>query len=97
MLDEVDKELERRGYCFARYADDCNIYIGSRKSGERAMALLRRLYAKLRLKINESKSAVASVIGRKFLGYTYGWHPKGSSSAEYPRRLWRLTSRGSES
>ncbi len=77
MLDEVDKELERRGYCFARYADDCNIYVGSRKSGERAMALLRRLYAKLRLTINESKSAVASVFGRKFLGYSLWVAPKG--------------------
>jgi hypothetical protein len=77
MLDEVDKELERRGYCFARYADDCNIYVGSRKSGERAMALLRRLYAKLRRTINESKSAVASVFGRKFLGYSLWVAPKG--------------------
>lgn len=77
MLDGVDKELERRGYCFARYADDCNIYVGSRKSGERAMVLLRCLYAKLRLTINESKSAVASVFGRKFLGYSLWVAPKG--------------------
>ncbi|MGH0289268.1 reverse transcriptase domain-containing protein, partial [Sinorhizobium meliloti] len=44
LLDEVDKELERRGHCFVRYADDCNVYVGSRKAGERVMALLRRLY-----------------------------------------------------
>ena len=49
MLDEVDKELERRGHCFARYADDCNVYVGSRQAGERVMAMLRQCYAKLRL------------------------------------------------
>ncbi len=69
LLDEVDKELERRGHCFARYADDCNVYVGSRRAGERVMALLRRLYGRLKLKVNEAKSAVASVVGRKFLGY----------------------------
>lgn len=69
LLDEVDRELERRGLCFARYADDCNVYVRSQKAGERVMRLLRRCYDKLRLEINESKSAVASVFGRKFLGY----------------------------
>ncbi|KAA8980380.1 group II intron reverse transcriptase/maturase [Halospina sp. K52047b] len=69
MLDEVDQELERRGHRFARYADDCNVYVRSRKAGERVMRLLRRCYDKLRLRINESKSAVTSVFGRKFLGY----------------------------
>lgn len=76
MLDEVDKKLERHGHCFARYADDCNVYVGSRKAGERVMALLRRCYAKLHLQVNESKSAVASVFGRKFLGYSL-WVAKG--------------------
>ena len=76
LLDEVDQELGKRGYDFARYADDCNIFVGSRKAGERVMALLQRLYAKLRLKINESKSAVGSVFGRKFLGYSF-WVAKG--------------------
>ncbi len=72
LLDEVDKELERRGHCFARYADDCNVYVRSRRAGERVMALLRRLYAKLRLKVNETKSAVTSVFAdRKFLGYSF--------------------------
>jgi RNA-directed DNA polymerase len=70
MLDEVDKELERRGHRFARYADDANVYVRSVRAGERAMALLRRYYAKLHLVVNESKSAVASVFGRKFLGYS---------------------------
>lgn len=69
LLDAVDKELERRGHRFARYADDCNVYVRSQKAGERVMALLKRCYDKLRLKINESKSAVAGVFGRSFLGY----------------------------
>ncbi len=78
MLDEVDKELERRGCNFARYADDCKVYVGSRKSGERVMALLKRLYAKLHLRVNESKSAVASAYDRKFLGYSF-WAVKGKA------------------
>lgn len=69
LLDEVDRELERLGHRFARYADDCNVYVRSQKAGERVMALLKRLYDKLNLKINESKSAVANAFGRKFLGY----------------------------
>lgn len=69
LLDEVDRELERRGHRFARYADDCNVYVRSQKAGERVMRLLRRCYDKLHLKVNESKSAVASVFGRKFLGF----------------------------
>lgn len=76
MLDEVDKKLERHGHCFARYADDCNVYVHSRKAGERVMAMLRRCYAKLHLQVNESKSAVASVFGRKFLGYSL-WMASG--------------------
>lgn len=75
MLDEVDKVLEKHGHCFARYADDCNVYVRSRKAGERVMALLRKCYGKLRLKVNEAKSAVASVMGRKFLGYSF-WYAK---------------------
>lgn len=78
MLDEVDKELERRGHRFARYADDCNVYVASRRAGERVMAMLRKLYTKLRLKVNETKSAVASVFSqRKFLGYSLWRAPKG--------------------
>jgi RNA-directed DNA polymerase len=76
LLDEVDKELERRGHCFVRYADDANVYVRSRRAGKRVMALLRRLYEKLNLTINESKSAVASVFGRKFLGYSL-WVARG--------------------
>lgn len=70
LLDEVDKELERRGHAFARYADDCNVYVRSRRAGERVMRLLRRLFGKLRLQINEDKSAVASVFSRQFLGFS---------------------------
>lgn len=71
LLDEVDKELERRGHCFVRYADDANVYVRSHRAGERVMALLRRLYGGLRLVVNEAKSAVASAFGRKFLGYSF--------------------------
>jgi group II intron reverse transcriptase/maturase len=71
LLDEVDKELEKRGHAFVRYADDSNVYVRSRRAGERVMRALRRLYAKLHLRINESKSAVAPVQDRKFLGYTF--------------------------
>lgn len=77
LLDEVDKELERRGHCFARYADDANVYVRSRRAGERVMALLRRCYARLHLKVNEGKSAVGSAFGRKFLGYSL-WVGRGS-------------------
>jgi hypothetical protein len=70
LLDEVDKELERRGHSFVRYADDANVYVRSRRAGQRAMALLK-LYGRLRLKVNEAKSAVASVFRRKFLGYSF--------------------------
>lgn len=79
LLDEVDKELERRGHAFCRYADDCNVYVRSIRAGERVMALLRRLYGKLHLTVNETKSAVASAFGRKFLGYTFQMAPDGST------------------
>lgn len=76
LLDDVDKALEARGYRFARYADDCNVYVGSTKAGQRVMAYLRKLYGNLKLQINEAKSAVGSVLGRKFLGYEL-WVAKG--------------------
>jgi RNA-directed DNA polymerase len=76
LLDEVDKALEARGYSFARYADDCNVYVGSMKAGQRVMAFLRKQYAGLKLQINEAKSAVCSALGRKFLGYAL-WVAKG--------------------
>ena len=76
LLDEVDKELERRGHAFARYADDCNVYVRSKRAGERVMQLLRRLYGRLRLQINEEKSAVASAFDRHFLGFSL-WVARG--------------------
>lgn len=69
LLDEVDRELETRGHRFVRYADDCNVYVRSRRSGERVLDSLRKLYDRLHLKVNEAKTAVAQATGRKFLGY----------------------------
>ena len=77
LLDEVDRELEKRGHCFVRYADDCNVYVGSMRAGQRVMRLLRRCYDRLKLKVNETKSTVANAIGRKFLGYSFWVGPKG--------------------
>ena len=71
VLDDLDKELTRRGHRFCRYADDCNIYVRSRRAGERVMASVSRfLTKKLRLKVNEAKSAVARPEERKFLGFS---------------------------
>jgi RNA-directed DNA polymerase len=69
LLDEVDRELERRGHKFVRHADDCNVYVRSQRAGERVLQTLRGCYAKLALRVNESKTAVAEVWGRKFLGF----------------------------
>jgi RNA-directed DNA polymerase len=75
LLDELDKELERRGHKFCRYADDCNIYVRSRQAGERVMASVTEFLEKrLRLKVNREKSAVARPWERKFLGYSMTWH-----------------------
>jgi group II intron reverse transcriptase/maturase len=100
LLDEVDKTLEQRGHCFVRYADDCNVYVRSRRAGERVIVLLRRCYAKLRLKVNETKSAVASVTGRKFLGYSFWFAKDGVKRkvaakplATFKQRVRQLTRR----
>ncbi len=72
VLDEFDRELERRGLRFARYADDCNVYVRSRRAGERVMASITRfITTKLKLKVNEQKSAVARPWERKFLGFSF--------------------------
>jgi len=71
LLDDVDKELERRGHAFVRYADDCNVYVRSKRAGERVMTAMRGLFAKLHLRVNETKSAVAPPWERKFLGYSF--------------------------
>jgi RNA-directed DNA polymerase len=72
LLDDLDRELERRGLRFVRYADDCNIYVKSERAGQRVMENVKRfLTRKLRLKVNESKSAVARPKDRKFLGFSF--------------------------
>ena len=76
LLDEIDKELERRGHAFVRYADDLNVYVRSKAAGERVMAALRRLFANLRLRVNEAKSSVARATQRQFLGFSF-WVAKG--------------------
>src|SRR5246500_3401754 len=80
MLDVLDRELEKRGHRFVRYADDCNIYVRSQKAGERVMAGIEKFLAKrLKLKINRGKSAVARPNVRKFLGFSF-------TSERQPRR-----------
>jgi RNA-directed DNA polymerase len=75
LLDDLDRELERRGHRFARYADDCNVYVHSRATGERVLASLEGFLTKrLRLRVNREKSAVARPWQRKFLGYTVTTH-----------------------
>lgn len=75
LLTELDRELERRGHAFCRYADDCNIYVKSKAAGERVMASITRFLAEqLKLKVNAAKSAAAEPWKRTFLGYSLTWH-----------------------
>ena len=75
LLDDLDKELERRGHAFCRYADDCNIYVRSKAAGERVLASLTRfLHERLKLRVNPDKSAVDRPWNRKFLGYSMTFH-----------------------
>jgi RNA-directed DNA polymerase len=75
VLDELDRELERRGHRFARYGDDSNIYVCSRRAGERVMeSIVRFITTKLKLKVNQQKSAVARPWERKFLGFSFTWN-----------------------
>src|SRR5216683_4658449 len=72
VLDELDRELERRGHRFVRYADDCNIYVHSERAGQRVMkSITQFIMQKLKLKVNETKSAVARPQERKFLGFSF--------------------------
>jgi len=90
LLDDLDKELERRGHAFCRYADDCNIYVQSKRAGERVMASVSRfLERRLKLKVNQAKSAVDRPWNRKFLGYSMTWHekPKLKVAAESVERM----------
>ena len=76
VLDELDRELERRGHRFVRYADDCNIYVRSERAGQRVMESISRfIKQKLKLKVNEAKSAVARPQERKFLGFSFTTGP----------------------
>src|SRR5208283_3499419 len=100
VLDEFDRELERRGLRFARYADDSNIYVRSQRAGERVMESLRRFIArKLKLKVNQQKSAVARPWERKFLGFSFtnGLKPKRRIAPKavdrFKGRVRELTSR----
>src|SRR4051795_11672881 len=77
VLDELDQELERRGHRFVRYADDCNIYVRSERAGQRVMeSITRFITQKLKLKVNEAKSAVARPQERKFLGFSFTAGPE---------------------
>jgi len=74
MLDDLDKELERRGHSFARYADDCNIYVKTERAGQRVMESVKHFLTKrLKLKVNEKKSAVGRPQERKFLSFSFTW------------------------
>lgn len=100
VLDELDRELERRGHRFVRYADDSNIYVRSRRAGERVMASIRQFITRqLKLKVNEQKSAVARPGERKFLGFSFTWQrePKRriapKAIARFKQRVRELTRR----
>ena len=93
VLDELDRELERRGLCFVRYADDCNIYVRSEKAARRVMASVTRfLERRLKLQVNEAKSAVDRPWNRTFLGFTLGNAP-GFPRAIAPKALRRFKER----
>ena len=90
LLTELDRELERRGHTFCRYADDCNIYVKSKEAGERVMVSITRFLADtLKLTVNAAKSAVARPWERKFLGYSLTWH-KAPKLKIAPTSLKRL-------
>ncbi len=93
LLTDLDRELERRGHTFCRYADDCNIYVRSQAAGERVLVSLTRFLAeRLKLKVNAAKSAVAPPWERKFLGYSLTWH-KAPRRRIAPSSLQRLERR----
>jgi RNA-directed DNA polymerase len=101
LLDEVDRMLEKSGHPFVRYADDCNVYVRSKRAGERVMSRMVKLYAKLKLKVNEEKSTMARVWERKFLGYSF-WVAKGrtvkrrvapKALEDFKQRIRQITSR----
>ena len=102
MLDELDRELERRGHRFCRYADDCNIYVRSKRSAERVMSSISKfIEEELMLKVNQTKSEVGSPKQRKFLGFSFYQNKKlvavrihQKSLARIKDKVRKLTSRG---
>ena len=94
LLDEVDKELERRGHAFVRYADDLNVYVRTQRSGDRVMASLRKLFGKLKLRVNETKSKVTRATASKFLGFSF-WVAKGGVTRRRvaPQAIQRMKER----
>ena len=100
VLDELDRELECRGHRFVRYADDCNIYVRSERAGQRVMqSITRFITQKLKLKVNEAKSAVARPQERKFLGFSFSAGPDfkrtiaPKSLERFKRRIREITRR----
>jgi RNA-directed DNA polymerase len=100
VLDELDRELERRGHRYVRYADDCNIYVRSERAGQRVMkSITRFITQKLKLKVNETKSAVARPQERKFLGFSFTDGPEVKRAiapmalARFKRRVREITRR----
>ena len=101
VLDELDRELERRGHRFVRYADDCNIYVRSERAGQRVMeSITRFITQKLKLKVNEAKSAVARPQERKFLGFSFTAGPEikrtiaPKALERFKRRIREITRQG---
>jgi RNA-directed DNA polymerase len=91
MLDDLDKELEKRGHSFCRYADDCNIYVASEKAGQRVMeSIIRFVEEDLKLKVNRDKSAVAKPSTRKFLGYSFLRHKEEVRIRISPKSVEKL-------
>ena len=91
MLHELDKELEKRDYRFCRYADDCNIYVKSKKSGKRVMDSISQFIEKrLELKVNRDKSAVDHLTNRKFLGFSFYCKEGVTRIRVHPKSLKRL-------
>ena len=88
MLHELDKELEKRGHRFCRYADDCNIYVRSRRAGKRVMAGISKfIEERLKLKVNRKKSAVDIPTKRKFLGISFYYKNEGVRSESTPETI----------
>lgn len=93
LLDDLDRELEKRGHCFVRYADDCNVYVRSQRAGERVMEQMTRILERLRLRVNTAKSAVAPVAERQFLGFQLVAEGGGARALIAPHAQRRMRQR----